>query len=439
MQTRIDDQTVLRAPATVVEHAAGAAIAIDPASPNWIVTDERGLRILRHLDGRTPLRDVVRAYAAESGLDFGRAWLHVDTFARDAVRQRFVSRLRSTDDAPSFGEAALPYLGRSTYLRTDQLKEFWIQVNDFCNLACAHCLVSSGPDQGQGLSGPAVRTAIDQAVALGVERFYLTGGEPLARPDAIELIEHLVRTHERELVIMTNGTVLKGERLRALAALPSDRLRVQISLDGASPAVNDPIRGDGTFDRIVGGIRAAVGAGLRTTITMVLLRHNLADAPALVELAADLGVTNVHLLWPHRRGRVLTGPFATLPAAAEILETVRHAREVARARGVTIDNVEELKLRFDGTAGVKNDLAAPDGPACASRPTAASTRRRRWRASGSFTAAAFSTGASSTSGRRVPFSVTCAERRSSRRRSAGPAISSSCAAAATSSMATGLR
>ena len=156
---------------------------------------------------------------------------------------------------------------------------------------------------------------------------------------------------------MTNGTVLKGERLRALSALPSERLRLQISLDGASPEVNDPIRGDGTFERIVGGIRTAVGAGLRTTITMVLLRHNLSDAPALVELAADLGVTNVHLLWPHRRGRVLTGRFANLPAAAEILDTVRRTRDVARDRGVTIDNVEELKLRFDGSAGVKNNLA----------------------------------------------------------------------------------
>jgi len=348
MQTHINDQTVLRAPATVVEQVAGAALAIDPASPNWIATDERGLRILRHLDGRTPLRDVVRAYAAESDLDLGRAWLHVDTFAHDALRQRFVS----TD-----GAVPLPYLGRSSYLRTDQLKEFWVQVNDFCNLACAHCLVSSGPEEGQGLPGAAVRTVIDQAVALGVERFYLTGGEPLARVDAIELVDHIVRARERELVIMTNGTVLKGERLGALAALPAERLRLQISLDGASPDVNDPIRGDGTFERIVAGIQAAVGAGLRTTITMVLLRHNLSDAAALVELAADLGVPNVHLLWPHRRGRVLTGPFAALPAATEILETVRRAREVARAKGVTIDNVEELKLRFDGTSGVKNDLA----------------------------------------------------------------------------------
>jgi len=157
MQTRIDDQTVLRAPATIVERAAGAAIAVDPAAPNWIATDDNGLRILRYLDGRTPLRDVVRAYAADSGLDLARAWLHVDTFARDGLRQRFIS----TD-----GAVPLPYLGRAAYLRTDRLREFWIQVNDFCNLACEHCLVSSGPERAQGLPGPAVRSAIDQAVAV---------------------------------------------------------------------------------------------------------------------------------------------------------------------------------------------------------------------------------------------------------------------------------
>ncbi|MBI4264664.1 MAG: methyltransferase domain-containing protein [Acidobacteria bacterium] len=349
MQTRIEDTTLLRAPATVVERVQGGLVAVDPASPHWIATDDRGLAILRRLDGRTPLGDVVRGYAAETGLDASRAWLHVETFARDALRHGFVS----TD-----GAVPLPYLGRATYLRTDRLRELWIQVNDFCNLACEHCLVSSSPEGGQGLGHDVVRDAIDQAVTLGVERVFLTGGEPLARPDAIDLIDHIVSRRERELVIMTNGTLLRGDRLRALAALPADRLRVQISLDGASAEVNDPIRGRGSFSRIVDGVRAAVGAGLRTTVTMVLLRGNLQDAPAVVALAADLGVTNVHLLWPHRRGRLITGPHASLPDAREILSAVRAARQVARERGVAIDNVEELRLRFDGRHGVKNDLAS---------------------------------------------------------------------------------
>ncbi len=348
----IDDRTCLRAPASVVERTGGGVVAIDPAAPNWISTDDRGLRILGRLDGRTPLGAVVRGYAADAELDLARAWLHVDTFVRDALRQGFLS----IEGSAAAGDD--PYPGRSAFLRTDRLHEFWIQVNDYCNLACEHCLVSSAPDRSQGLSGEIVCAAVDQAVALGVERIYLTGGEPLARPDAIDLVDHIVRARERDLVIMTNGTVLKGERLRALASLPAERLRLQISLDGASPAINDPIRGAGTFDRIRRGIQTAVEAGLRTTITMVLLRHNLHDAPALVELAAGLGVTNVHLLWPHRRGRVLTGAFADLPAAGDILAVVRRARDVARARGVTIDNVEELRLRFDGAPGVKNDLAS---------------------------------------------------------------------------------
>ena len=134
MQIRVDDPTVLRAPATVIERAAAAGVAIDPAAPNWIATDERGLRIFRYLDGRTPRGEVVRQYADDSGLDLARAWLHVDTFTRDALRQRFIS----TD-----GAVPVP-LGRATYLRTDSLREFWIQVNDFCNLACEHCLVRPG-------------------------------------------------------------------------------------------------------------------------------------------------------------------------------------------------------------------------------------------------------------------------------------------------------
>lgn len=106
MQIRVDDQTVLRAPATVIERAAAAGVAIDPAAPNWIATDERGLRILRYLDGRTPRGEVVRQYADDSGLDLARAWLHVDTFTRDALRQRFIS----TD-----GAVPVPYLaGRHT-------------------------------------------------------------------------------------------------------------------------------------------------------------------------------------------------------------------------------------------------------------------------------------------------------------------------------------
>jgi len=363
MSAYINDSTLLRAPVFSVMNVRGGRVALDPSAPNWIVSDDRGIRLLGQFDGRTPFADVVRNYSARSDLDTTLAWLHVETFARDALRRGFLS----TD-----GAAPAPYLGRAAYLETTRLREFWVQVNDFCNLTCEHCLVSSGPTRDHGLDTDHIVKAIDQAVALGAARIFFTGGEPLARPDIIELCEHVVTQHNRELVVLTNGTLLKGDRLDRLAALatvtdttdtgsgtgePAPGLRIQVSLDGSSPEVNDPIRGTGSFGRIVDGLHAAVAAGLVPTMTATILRHNIEDLEGLIRLAARLEVRNVHLLWPHRRGRVLDGPFAELPSADAILAAVRGARDVASGLGVSIDNVEEFRLRFDGTPGIKNDLA----------------------------------------------------------------------------------
>ena len=377
MPIPIDDKTMLRAPAYSVRAVPGGTVALDPAAPHWIGTDERGLRLLGRFDGRTPFAEVVRDYATDSGLDVTRAWLHVETFAHDGLRHRFLS----TD-----GAAPAPYLGRSAYLQTDRLEELWIQVNDFCNLRCAHCLVSSGPERQQGLPTERLIEAIDQAVALGAERLFFTGGEPLARPDVLDLAERVVTTHGRELVILTNGTLFKGDRLGRLSRLvatppaPSDAegstvgrasgeesdgaatpgrggLHIQISLDGPTAEINDPIRGAGTFERIVEGLALAVAAGLRPTLTTTILRHNLGSLDQIVRVAAAHGVRNVHLLWPHRRGRVLDGALGDLPSAEEILAAVRRARVVATELGVSIDNIEEFRLRLDGAPGVKNDLA----------------------------------------------------------------------------------
>ena len=122
----LDNSAVFRAPAYMTSKTAGGVLALDPSSPNWIATDDRGARLLAMFDGKTPLADVVARYAAEMHLDMPRAWLHVETFARDALRHRFISR---------DGAVPVPYLGRAAYLATDRLRELWLHVNDFCNLS----------------------------------------------------------------------------------------------------------------------------------------------------------------------------------------------------------------------------------------------------------------------------------------------------------------
>ena len=359
MKMILNDSTLLRAREFSLMQVPCGVVALDPTNPNWLATDTRGAGLLAKFDGRTPLVEIVKDYASQTGLDPTRAWLQVETFARDALRQGFLS----TDQV-----VPAPYLGRQAYLDVEQLHEFWVHVNDFCNLACEHCLVSSGPTRDQGLDTVRITDTIDQAVALGAERVFFTGGEPLARPDILALCTHVVEHCCRELVILTNSTLFNGERLGRLAELaaplttppsrsPAPGLRVQVSLDGPCSQINDPIRGAGSFTRIVAGVKVAIEAGLQLTLTTTILRQNLAELDAIVRLAGELGVRTVHLLWPHRRGRVLTGPFADLPPAEDILESVRRARRVASELDISIDNIEEFRLRLDGTPGVKNDLA----------------------------------------------------------------------------------
>src|SRR5688500_12056415 len=185
----VTERTSWHVPSHVVLERDGIVVLLDPEAPNWIATDARGARILGALDGRTALDEVVSRYARESGTEMAKAWLHVDRTIRAAERRGFAS-------PEPFLTASYP--GRSRYL-TPRLREVWIHTNNSCNLACAHCLVSSGPEGDRGLSTERVTALIDEAAAMGVARFYFTGGEPFLRPDAFELVERVTKTHGREL------------------------------------------------------------------------------------------------------------------------------------------------------------------------------------------------------------------------------------------------
>lgn len=100
----------------------------------------------------------------------------------------------------------------------------------------------------------------------------------------------------RELIVLTNGTLLWGERFERLKRLDPEKLKLQISLDGSNPQINDPIRGEGSFERIVEGIENAVSIGFIPTVTTAISARNLDDLEATVEFLPRLGVRNYHKL-----------------------------------------------------------------------------------------------------------------------------------------------
>ncbi len=341
-----NDTTAWHVPPHVTMERDGIVVLLDPDAPTWIATDARGERILTWLDGRTALQDVVARYARSFGVDASRAWLHVDRFVREAIRHGFAARE--------------PYLRPATTGRdrlTPRLRELWVHTNNSCNLACAHCLVSSGPHGDPGLSAARLVRLLDAAAAMGVERFYFTGGEPLLRADAFDLIERVTRHHGRELRVLTNGLLFHGAILERLRHQDPERLGFQVSLDGATAEVNDRVRGAGTFARVLRGLRALASEGFAPTVSTVITRHNVGQMAAMVGLVKEAGAAAWHLLWVHRKGRWAEPGDAFVPPP-ELLAHLRAAEEEARRLGVRIDNIEEYRQRANGAPGSRIDLSA---------------------------------------------------------------------------------
>ncbi len=170
------------------------------------------------------------------------------------------------------------------------LEHLWFQVaGTRCNLSCHHCFISCHPaNHSFGfLSRAQVQQQLRDSVAIGVKEYYFTGGEPFLNPDMVPI---LIDTLEYgPATVLTNGTVLREQWLRQLAEAESRSrfsLEFRVSIDGVSPEQNDPIRGEGTFDRAMKGVVRLNRYGFMPIITTAR-SWSLEEEDRIVEAFVD--------------------------------------------------------------------------------------------------------------------------------------------------------
>lgn len=351
MTGELQNSTQLFAPVYQEVCREGVTLLIDPEAPHWISTDTRGAAVMRLVDGRRDFSEIIRAYCRMQNLDWTAAWLHCHSFLQEALRTRFISTqpiLRA------------PYPGRSEVLRLDHLTDLWLHVTNACNLACEHCLVNSSPTGEPGGDTAFWFRMIDQGLALGVHRFFITGGEPFLRDDLFDLIDRILSPlHEKktELVILTNAMLFRGNHLKRLATYAPNAFQLQISLDGPTAEVNNPIRGKGSFDATVRGIKEVINLGFSPTLTTVVNQANAAYLPEMVKLGSSLGIKNIHLLLSHHRGRAIGNAGLESPSIPELLHIFKETLRLTNQAGMRFDNFDALLGKLMGPAGVKVDLS----------------------------------------------------------------------------------
>ncbi len=170
-----------------------------------------------------------------------------------------------------------------------------------CNLACVHCLSSSGRRDPRELTTAECFSVIDQLQAMQVFYVNLGGGEPMIRKDFFEIVEYAT-AHNVGVKFSTNGTYIDAPVAQRLAQM--DYLDVQISIDGASDVVNDQVRGAGSFDAAIAAMQHLADAQFGPfKISIVATRHNIDQLDHFKELADSFGAQlRITRLRPSGRG-----------------------------------------------------------------------------------------------------------------------------------------
>lgn len=175
-----------------------------------------------------------------------------------------------------------------------------------CNLFCAHCRGSATPDSyPDELTTEECFCLVDQILEVGRPIIILTGGEPLARPDVMEIARYAVNKGLR-VVMGTNGTLITEEIASQLKDVPVSRLG--ISLDFPVAELQDNFRGQaGAFVAVMKGITNARRAGIEIQINSTVTKLNVDYLDDLLTIALDVGAVAFHpfMLVPTGRGKGL--------------------------------------------------------------------------------------------------------------------------------------
>ncbi len=167
--------------------------------------------------------------------------------------------------------------------------KLWIYTNYDCNLRCSYCVAKSSPNAPRRAIGyKNVAQLVDEAIELGFDHVFFTGGEPFLLKDIYEMLAY--SSARVKTTVLTNAMILRGKRLEQLKAIANDNLIIQVSLDGGRAEDHDAYRGKGAWDKTVEGIHLLQEAGFRVRLGTTETPANCMHMDHLHSFRESLGI-----------------------------------------------------------------------------------------------------------------------------------------------------
>lgn len=182
------------------------------------------------------------------------------------------------------------------------------ELTQACALACKHCRADATPQRDPAeLTTQEGKKLLDETRRFGEGQLVvLSGGDPLRRDDAIELVEYGTDIGLQMTMTPSGTASLTDSRIESLA--DAGLRRLALSLDGGSAAAHDKFRQEpGSFDETIRAARAGKQAGIPLQINTTVCAETVEELPAIGDLVSELGAVlwSVFFLVPVGRGRVL--------------------------------------------------------------------------------------------------------------------------------------
>lgn len=217
-----------------------------------------------------------------------------------------------------------------------------------CPLGCPYCSNPLALDRrSDELDTETWARVFREAAALGVLQVHLSGGEPGARRDIVDLVR---AAHDAPLYtnLITSGVGLSKDTLAALYDAGLDH--VQISIQDSDAAGADKVAGyDGAYARKNALAHHAVRLGLPLTVNVVVHRANIERIEPMVEQALALGARRIEIAHVQYYGWALPNRAALMPTRDQVeaaVKTVERLRDRHHGRIVIDAVVPDYYARF---------------------------------------------------------------------------------------------
>lgn len=210
--------------------------------------------------------------------------------------------------------ASPPVVPTLTALRVELLRD--------CPLHCRHCSAYAAPGHPWLLAPERVERLVDEFVELGGQEITFTGGEPLLYPELRALVQHCAAQQLR-VRLFSSGVVACADQpqpvsLATLQELAPFVAGIDYSVYAAEARYHDQLTGvRGSLSATIEAIRRTRAARIGAVMHFVPTSSNYRELPALVALAAALGVARVGILRfvPQGRGKQSASSLALDPSA----------------------------------------------------------------------------------------------------------------------------